>query len=547
MINICLTDLPEWKKLENHYNSIKKVSIKQLFKEEEGRGKDYSIATKSLYFDYSKNILNMETVSLLTGLAERIGLSKEIENMFNGEKINFTENRAVLHTALRDQTNEPLVLDGIDIKKDISFTLNKMKILSEKIRNGEWKGYNGKKIKNIINIGIGGSHLGPLMVCNALAKYKKNGLNLFFVSNVDGSDLAETLKEINPDETIFIIASKTFTTLETITNATSAKKWFLSESGERDSLGKHFIALTSAMERAKDFGIPEENILGFSDWVGGRYSLASAVGFSIMVSIGYENFKDMLKGFNRMDIHFRKSPLSHNIPVLMALIGVWYNNFFGAETHAIFPYDHYLRNFPSYVQQLEMESNGKSTGRDGTKLRYQTGSVSWGETGTNGQHSFFQLLHQGTRLIPSDFIGFTGSLNEIGDHHLKLMANFFAQTEALAFGQTEKELIKTNMDKDLIPFRNFEGNKPSNSILLKKLTPMALGELIALYEHKTFVQGIIWNINSFDQWGVELGKQNAAGILKELTEKKINTDLHDSSTSSLMEYFFRVSDKDEEN
>ncbi len=547
MKNSCLNDLKEWKNLEDHYNKIKDKTIKQLFKAGENRGKVFSVETEGLYFDYSKNILNSETITLLINLAERIGLSKEIKKIFSGKKINFTEERPVLHTALRDQSNEPLIVDGINIKKDISVTLSKMRISAEMIREGEWKGYTGKKIKNIINIGIGGSHLGPMMVFNALSKYKKDGLNFFFVSNVDGSDLAETLKKIEPDESLFIIASKTFTTIETMTNALSAKKWFLSESVEGNLLEKHFIALTSNSERAKNFGITVENIFEFKDWVGGRYSLTSAAGFSIMVSIGFDNFKDMLLGFNAVDNHFRKTPFSKNIPVLMALIGVWYNNFFGAETYAIFPYDHYLRFFPSYVQQLEMESNGKSTGIDGTKLKYQTGAVYWGEAGTNGQHSFFQLLHQGTKLIPSDFLGFALSHNETGDHHLKLMANFFAQTEALAFGKTEEELINEGINKKLLPFRIFEGNRPSNSLLFEKLTPVVLGKIIALYEHKTFVQGIIWNINSFDQWGVELGKQNASEILEELKKRKVNTSSHDNSTSLLIEYFNKVSDKDEEN
>ncbi|MBU3914825.1 glucose-6-phosphate isomerase [bacterium] len=468
---------------------------------------------------------------------ERRQYEKEIEQMFSGARINRTENRSVLHVALRNCSNIPFLLEGKDVMPDVNEVLEKMDKLSEKISSGEWKGYSGKRIRNIINIGIGGSDLGPVMVYEALKFYSNRELTLRYISNVDATHFAEQLKGLNPEETLFIIASKTFTTQETMTNANSAKNWLLNIAKTDSAVRHHFIALSTNLEKVKEFGIEPENMLGFWDWVGGRYSLTSAIGFSLMIALGSENFHRLRAGFHKMDVHFQKTPLNRNLPVLMGLIGIWYNNFFEAQTQAILPYDQYLHRFPAYLQQCDMESNGKSIDRNGKKVDYQTGPVIWGEPGTNGQHAFYQLIHQGTKLIPCDFIGFAKSLNPIGDHHQILMANFFAQQEALAFGKSRSDLEKENTPSELIPYKLFEGNRPSTCIMAKELTPEVLGSLIALYEHKIFVQGIIWDIFSFDQWGVELGKQLASKILPELKSKEKTQFFHDTSTNRLIKYY----------
>ena len=491
-------------------------------------------------FDFSKNRVTEETLQLLIQLADSRNLKQEIEWMFSGEKINRTEDRAVLHIALRNTDKHPIFVDGQDVMPGIFAVLEKMKTISEAIRQGDWKGFSGKPIKNIVNIGIGGSHLGPWMVTEALKYYSERDLKVYFVSNVDGTDISETLRELSPDETLFIAASKMFNTLETITNAYTAKEWLLSHFKSEKAISKHFLAISTNKKAVEEFGIDPDNMLEFWDWVGGRYSLTSAIGLPIMISIGYDRFMELLNGFHHMDNHFRHTPFEKNIPVIMALLGTWYRNFFNAQTHAIFPYDQYLSRFPAYFQQGDMESNGKSVDRDGAAVNYQTGPIIWGEPGTNGQHAFFQLIHQGTSLIPCDFIGFVQSLNPIGDHHKKLMANFFAQTEALAFGKARAELGKENVPDWLIPYRTFAGNRPSTTILIKKLTPFTLGQLIAMYEHKIFTQGVIWDIYSFDQWGVELGKTLAKKIIPELENNHTAPLNHDSSTNSLISFFKKL-------
>jgi glucose-6-phosphate isomerase len=533
-----------WRSLEKHFNKVSKLHMRELFLKDSQRFKKFSLKYNDMLVDYSKNRITEETMQLLFRLAENSNLRNWIGKMFEGEKINFTEKRAVLHTALRNRTNKPVYVDGKDVMPEINSVLKHMREFSESVRNGEWKGYTGKQIVDVINIGIGGSDLGPVMVTEALKPYGKAGLNIHFISNIDATHIAEVLKKVNPETALFIIASKTFTTQETLTNAITAKKWFLNYAKDKSTIAKHFVALSTNEAEVKKFGIDPQNMFGFWDWVGGRYSLWSAIGLSIAIYIGIDNFEELLTGAYEMDQHFQKAPLEKNIPVILALLGIWYNNFFDAETHCLLPYDQYLHRFPAYFQQADMESNGKRVTRNGKKVNYSTGPIIWGEPGTNGQHAFYQLIHQGTKLIPCDFIAPLETHNSIGDHHIKLLSNFFAQTEALMKGKTKKEAKKELEDlgytkkeiKELLPHKVFEGNKPTNTILLKKITPRTLGSLIALYEHKIFVQGIIWNINSFDQWGVELGKQLAKVILPELVSKdKIRT--HDCSTNGLINYF----------
>lgn len=546
MKNVNPTQTNAWKALRSHYNEIKEKHIKDFFDEDENRFQAFHLKMDDILFDYSKNRINEETMGLLFDLAEASDLKSAIEAMFNGQHINKTEGRAVMHTALRSFGDSPIVIDGEDVLPKITAVRNQMKLFTEKVISGAWKGFSGKQITDVVNIGIGGSDLGPVMVVEALKHYKTR-LNLHFVSNIDGTHLVETLKELNPETTLFIIASKTFTTQETMTNAESAKDWLLNSGANKEDVAKHFVALSTNEDGVTAFGIDKENMFEFWDWVGGRYSLWSAIGLSISLAVGYENFENLLKGAYKVDQHFQHASFDQNMPVLMALLGVWYNNFFGAESYAILPYEQYLHRFSAYLQQGDMESNGKSVDRDGNKVNYQTGPIIWGEPGTNGQHAFYQLIHQGTKLIPTDFLAAVESQNEIGDHHVKLMANFFAQTEALAFGKSEKqvrkELIKEGKSEGeinfLAPFKIFEGNRPSNSLLYPKLTPIVLGSLIALYEHKIFVQGVIWNIYSFDQWGVELGKQLAKKVLLELNSSN-EVDTHDSSTNGLMNFFIKT-------
>lgn len=521
-----LTSYQSWKNLQNHFARIKYKHLRDLFAEDPERGKGFCLEVEDLFLDYSKNRLTRETLDLFWKLLEEVGLKEKIRAMFAGEKINTTENRAVLHIALRNRSNTPILVDGQDVMPEVNKVLDHMRRFSNQVRSGEWKGYSGKPIKNIINIGIGGSDLGPVMACEALKAYSDRNLNVRFISNIDGTHFAETTRDLNPEETLFIIASKTFTTQETMTNAQTAKKWVLDVLKDETAVERHFVALSTNLEEVKSFGINPDNIFPFWDWVGGRYSLTSAIGLSVMVAIGPENFEQMLQGFYIMDNHFKSVDFEKNMPVILAVLGVWYNNFFDFQTHAILPYDQYMHRFPAYFQQGDMESNGKSVTKDGERVDYQTGPIIWGEPGTNGQHAFYQLLHQGTKIVPADFIGFLESQNPIGDHHLKLMSNFFAQTEALAFGKEDQN-----------PHKNFEGNRPTNSILAKKLTPKVLGELIALYEHKIFVQGIIWNINSFDQFGVELGKVLAKKILSEIKDGDQEKLDHDSSTNQLIKRF----------
>ncbi len=533
-----------WKKIQDHFETIKQKQMKDMFHEDPDRFKKFSLTFEDILVDFSKNIITDETVDLLLSLAEEVELKDSIHKMFSGVRINETENRAVLHTALRNRSEQPVHRDGEDVMPDVRGVLRQMELFSEKVISGQWKGYTGKRITDIVNIGIGGSDLGPVMVTEALKPYRKEHINVHYVSNIDGTHIAETLKKLSPETSLFLIASKTFTTQETMTNAQTARTWFLESAKNEGFIKLHFAALSTNEEEVKNFGIDPENMFVFWDWVGGRYSLWSAIGLSIVCSIGYERFSELLDGAHAMDRHFQETPLEKNIPVILALIGIWYNNFFGAETEAILPYDQYMHRFPAYFQQGNMESNGKSVDRGGQDVSYQTGPVIWGEPGTNGQHAFYQLIHQGTKMIPCDFIAPAISHNKVGDHHSILMSNFFAQTEALMRGRTAEEVAaelaaagKSDEDiKKLLPFKVFKGNKPTNSILLKKLTPRALGSLIALYEHKIFVQGVLWNIFSFDQWGVELGKQLAKNILPELKDgKKIST--HDSSTNGLINLF----------
>ena len=535
------TQTEAWKALNTHF-AQNDFELRSLFQYNPERFNQFSVQREEYLFDYSKNLIDAKTFELLQNLAEESKLKSAIDAMFSGEKINETEGRAVLHTALRDFSDQEILVDGENIKPGIKRVLNQMKTFSEKIISGEHKGFSGKEITDVVNIGIGGSDLGPVMVCSAL-KHFKTRLNVHFVSNVDGNHIAEVLKNLNPETTLFIIASKTFTTQETMTNADSAKAWFL-KSGKQEEVAKHFVALSTNTNAVKIFGIAEENIFEFWDWVGGRYSLWSAIGLSIVLSVGYENFEQLLKGANESDIHFQTADFKENVPVIMGLMGIWYRNFFDAGTYAILPYSQYLDRFAAYLQQGDMESNGKCVDRNGNFVEYETGPIIWGEPGTNGQHAFYQLIHQGTELIPADFIAYVKSCNEVSDHQEKLMANFFAQTEALAFGKTEEEaraeLVKSGTSEDeinrLINYKVFHGNTPTNSLLFNTLTPFSLGQLIAMYEHKIFVQGVIWNVFSFDQFGVELGKVLAGKILAELENSEKITS-HDSSTNGLMNYF----------
>ena len=538
------TETQSWKNLVEHIKEMKSVHMKDLFADDPDRFKKYSIRFDGILVDYSKNILTEKTLKLLLKLTDDVGLRDALNKMFNGERINETEDRAVLHTALRNRINTLVCVNDKDVMPEVKTVLSKIKDFSEKIISGEWKGFTGKIITDIVNIGIGGSDLGPVMVTECLRPYAKEGLNVHFVSNVDGTHIIETLKPLNPESTLFLIASKTFTTQETMTNAFSAREWFLKCAKDHAYVAKHFVALSTNIEKVEEFGIDKDNMFVFWNWVGGRYSLWSAIGLSIACYIGYENYAELLQGAFEMDSHFRETPFERNIPVILALIGIWYNNFFSAQTEVILPYDQYMHRFPAYFQQGNMESNGKSVDRNGNTVNYQTGPIIWGEPGTNGQHAFYQLIHQGTKIIPADFLAPAISHNQIGKHHNILLSNFFAQTEALLNGKTKEEVIE-ELKKDgksddeiqkLYPHKVFEGNRPTNSILFSKLTPKVLGSLIAMYEHKIFVQGVIWNIFSFDQWGVELGKQLAKRILPELSDDK-RIDSHDSSTNGLINVF----------
>ncbi|WP_260261013.1 glucose-6-phosphate isomerase [Vibrio intestinalis] len=542
--NINPTQTQAWKALTAHFESAQDMDMTELFAQDAARFDKFSTRFgDDLLVDYSKNLINEETLQHLFALAKETELQSAIEAMFSGEAINQTEDRAVLHTALRNRSNKPVMVDGEDVMPAVNAVLEKMKSFTDRVIGGEWKGYTGKAITDIVNIGIGGSDLGPYMVTEALAPYK-NHLNLHFVSNVDGTHIVETLKKVNPETTLFLIASKTFTTQETMTNAHTARDWFLEAAGEEAHVAKHFAALSTNATAVSEFGIDTDNMFEFWDWVGGRYSLWSAIGLSIALAVGYDNFVELLDGAHEMDNHFASTELESNVPVILALIGLWYNNFHGAESEAILPYDQYMHRFAAYFQQGNMESNGKYVDRDGNAVTYQTGPIIWGEPGTNGQHAFYQLIHQGTKLIPCDFIAPALSHNPAGDHHQKLMSNFFAQTEALAFGKTEEtvkaEFAQAGKSEEeaatLAPFKVFEGNRPTNSILVKQITPRTLGNLIAMYEHKIFAQGVIWNIFSFDQWGVELGKQLANQILPELADATAISS-HDSSTNGLINAF----------
>jgi glucose-6-phosphate isomerase len=540
------TETAAWKKLETLFLTLQATHMRELFAEDPQRFEKYHAKFEDILVDYSKNLIDEEVFRTLVQLAEEVDLQQAIDAMFHGEKINQTEGRSVLHTALRNRANTPIKVDGEDVMPVVNKVLDQIKRFSDNLISGGWKGFTGKPIKNIVNIGIGGSDLGPFMVTEALRPYWTT-ITPYFVSNVDGTHIAETVKKLDPETTLFIIASKTFTTQETMTNAESARAWFLEKTGGKGDVAKHFVAVSTNTKEVTKFGIAPENMFVFWDWVGGRYSLWSSIGLSISCTIGYDNFVQLLEGAHAMDNHFRTSPMEKNIPVILALLGVWYNNFYGAASEAILPYDQYLHRFAAYFQQGNMESNGKSIDRDGNPVSYQTGPIIWGEPGTNGQHAFYQLIHQGTKLIPCDFIAPAISQNQVGDHHDKLLSNFFAQTEALMNGKTFDEVVedlqKAGMtDEDVefhAPFRVFEGNRPSNTILFKKLTPRTLGILIAMYEHKIYAQGIIWNIFSFDQWGVELGKVLAKKILPELTGSQEVTS-HDSSTNGLINYFKRL-------
>ncbi len=574
-MNQFFSELPAFKKLQNHFSQIKDKHLRDLFAEDANRGSRFTLEAGELFLDYSKNRFTDETLSLFWDLLAEVGLKEKIASMFSGEKINTTENRPVLHIALRNRSNDPILVDGQDVMPEVNQVLDHMRQFSNQIRSGEWKGATGKPIKNIINIGIGGSDLGPVMAYEALKKYSDRSLRVRFISNIDSTHFYENTQDLDPEETLFIIASKTFTTLETMTNAETAKKWILDgtrhsgvatreSSGNQDAVtqgqaslitqgqaslidpggaelprmtnrddneivAKHFVALSTNLEEVSKFGINTDNVFPFWDWVGGRYSLTSAIGLSVMIAIGSENFDQMLDGFHQMDNHFKTAEFDKNLPVILAIFGIWYNNFFEFFTHALLPYEQYLHRFPAYFQQGDMESNGKSVTKDGERVDYQTGPIIWGEPGTNGQHAFYQSIHQGTKIVPADFIGFLETLNPIGDHHTKLISNLFAQTEALAFGKDDEN-----------PHKRFEGNRPTNTILAPKLTPKTLGQLVALYEHKIFIQGVVWNINSFDQFGVELGKVLAKKILSEMENSNSEVS-HDSSTNNLIRKFSKSS------
>ena len=532
-----LRDRPAWKALEKHYDELRGKHLRELFADDAGRGERLVAEGAGLYLDYSKNRITDETVGLLAALAEQSGLADRIEAMFTGERINVSENRSVLHVALRMPRSASLIVDGVDVVKEVHEVLDRMAAFSDRVRSGEWRGYTDRPIRNVVNIGIGGSDLGPVMAYEALRHYTDRDMTFRFVSNVDSADIVEATRDLDPEETLFIISSKTFTTLETMTNARSAREWTLSALGDDEAIAKHFVAVSTYAENVTEFGIDTDNMFGFWDWVGGRYSMDSAIGLSTMLAVGPEGFGEMLAGFHDVDQHFRSAPFAQNLPMLMGLLAIWYGDFFGAQTVGVMPYSQYLKRFPAYLQQLTMESNGKHVTLDGRHVDYETGAVYWGEPGTNGQHSFYQLIHQGTKLIPVDLIGFANDLNPLRDHHDLLMSNVFAQAEALAFGKTEEEVRaegEVGGDPNLVPHRVMEGNRPTNTILAEQLTPRTLGSLVALYEHSVFTQGAVWSIDSFDQWGVELGKVLAARIIPEL-ESDTDPDLHhDSSTNALI-------------
>jgi len=542
-----ISETPAWQSLQSHVRSNASVTIKDLFRKDSDRFKRFSIEAANIFLDYSKNRITQETMSLLVGLAHEANLKEFIEKMFVGEKINITEKRPVLHVALRNRSNTPILVDGKDVMPDVNRVLGKMRTFSEQVRRGDWKGYNGKRITDVVNIGIGGSDLGPVMVTSALKHYAHPEISFHFISNIDGTHFAETVKNLTPETTLFVIESKTFTTQETMTNAGSARKWFLEKAGLEKHIARHFVAVSTNQEKVKAFGIDPANMFTFWNWVGGRYSIWSAIGLSVVISIGMDRFEEFLTGAHEMDQHFKTAEFGQNIPVILGLLGILYNNFYVYETHAILPYDQYLHRFAAYLQQGDMESNGKTVTRDGKIADVSTGPIIWGEAGTNGQHAFYQLIHQGKKIVPADFIAPIHSHNEVGNHHEILLSNFFAQTEALMNGKTEgevrKELNSAGLSPEeidqLAPHKVFEGNRPTNSIMVKKLDPRTLGSLIAMYEHKTFVQGIIWNICSFDQWGVELGKQLAKIILPELAgQKTVNS--HDVSTNGLISYYKQI-------
>jgi glucose-6-phosphate isomerase len=537
------TQLAAWQALEHHYRQIAPLHMRDLFRQDPRRFDKFSLRLDDLLLDFSKNRVTEDTMRLLYDLARQADLHGWTERMFTGQKINITEDRAVLHVALRNRSNRPILVDGQDVMPEVNAVLAHMRSFSEAVRSGAWKGYTGQPIRDVVNIGIGGSDLGPVMATEALKPYSKRDLHVHFVSNVDGTQMAETLRDLRPETTLFIVASKTFTTQETLANAHTAKDWFLKAARDEKHVARHFVALSTNEKEVTKFGIDKANMFAFWDWVGGRYSLWSAIGLSIAVSVGMDNFEEMLAGGHRMDEHFRTAPLEQNLPATLGVLGVWYNNFFGAQTHAILPYDQYMHRFPAYFQQGDMESNGKSVTRDGQPCSWSTGPIIWGEPGTNGQHAFYQLIHQGTKLVPCDFLAPIETHNPLGEHHVLLLSNFFAQPEALMKGKTPEE-VRTELQgsgmsaeaiEKLVPHKTFAGNRPTNSILFRKLTPRTLGMLIALYEHKIFTQGVIWNINSFDQWGVELGKQLAKAILPELKAPGPVTS-HDSSTNGLINY-----------
>ena len=534
-----LRSLPAWGALEAHYRDVREVHLRQLFRDDSSRAQRFAAEGGGLYLDYSKNRITAETMRLLLALAEECGLPERIAAMFRGEKINTTEHRPALHTALRAPAQERLDVDGVDVVSDVQAVLRRMATFSEQIRSGRWTGYLGKRIRNIVNIGIGGSDLGPVMAYEALRYYSARELTFRFVSNIDPTALAEATRDLRPDETLFIVCSKTFTTLETLTNAHAARRWLVTAAGDERAIAKHFVAVSTNIDEVTRFGIDRQCIFGFWDWVGGRYSMDSAIGLSTMIAVGPDNFYAMLGGFRAMDEHFRTTPFDRNVPVILGLLAVWYTDFFDAATVAVLPYDQYLHRLPAYLQQLTMESNGKHVTLDGNRVDYPTGPIFWGEPGTNGQHSFYQLLHQGTRLVPCDFIGFCQALNDIGHQHDMLMANLIAQTEALAFGKAEAQVRAEGVDARLAPHRSFDGNRPSNTILARRLTPETLGALVALYEHSVFTQGVIWDIDSFDQWGVELGKQAAQRIIGELQSGDTEALSHDGSTNALIRYVAR--------
>jgi glucose-6-phosphate isomerase len=529
-----LTDRAAWKALQAHHAKLQQLSLRKLFAEDSERGRRMSVEALGIYFDYSKNLITDETLSLLLQLAKNSGLRARIDAMFRGEKINVTEKRAVLHVTLRAPEDQSIEFEGEDVVPQVHAVLRKMASFANRVRGGEWKGHTGKPIRNVVNIGIGGSDLGPVMAYEALRHYSQRSLTFRFVSNVDGTDFFEATRDLDAEETLFIISSKTFTTLETMTNAHTARDWALARLKDPAAVARHFVAVSTNAADVAKFGIDTANMFEFWDWVGGRYSMDSAIGLSTMIAIGQENFRDLLGGFHQMDEHFRTAPFERNLPVLMGLLGLWYNNFFDAQTVAVLPYEQYLKRFPAYLQQLTMESNGKHVTLDGEEVSYQTGPIYWGEPGTNGQHSFYQMIHQGTKLIPCDFIAFSRPLHALGRHHDLLLANVFAQAEALAFGKTSQEVEAEKTPAWLVPHRTFEGNRPSNMILLEQLTPEALGKLVALYEHAVFTQGAIWQIDSFDQWGVELGKVLAGRIIPELEAEAEPQLAHDSSTNTLI-------------